>query len=107
MSLVPAATEIVWALGASDQLVAVTHDDDFPATVLTLPRITRSTIPPGATAREIDAHVRDAGARDVREWAVPLSCMAWAEVLPQRSNCSSLMATARPRIAMLGGRVSP
>ena len=63
VSLVPAATEIVWALGATDQIVAVTHDDDFPAAVLVLPRITRSTIPPGATAREIDAHVREAGAR--------------------------------------------
>jgi iron complex transport system substrate-binding protein len=63
VSLVPAATEIVWALGATDQLVAVTHDDDFPPAVLRLPRLTRSTIPAGATAREIDVHVREAGAR--------------------------------------------
>ena len=63
VSLVPAATEMVWALGATDQLVAVTHDDDFPPSVLALPRVTRSTIPAGASAREIDAHVRDAGAR--------------------------------------------
>jgi iron complex transport system substrate-binding protein len=63
VSLVPAATEIVWALGATDQLVAVTHDDDFPAAVLGLPRVTRSTIPAGAAAREIDAHVRAAAAR--------------------------------------------
>jgi iron complex transport system substrate-binding protein len=63
VSLVPAATEMVWALGALDQLVAVTHDDDFPAAVLALPRVTRSTIPAGATAREIDTYVRTAGAR--------------------------------------------
>jgi iron complex transport system substrate-binding protein len=63
VSLVPAATEIVSALGATDQLVAVTHDDDFPPEVLSLPRLTRSTIPAGATAREIDTHVREAGAR--------------------------------------------
>ncbi len=63
VSLVPAATEMVWALGATDQLVAVTHDDDFPAAVLDLPRVTRSTIPAGANAREIDAHVRVAGVR--------------------------------------------
>jgi iron complex transport system substrate-binding protein len=63
VSLVPAATEIVWALGATDQLVAVTHDDDFPPAVLSLPRVTRSTIPVGASAREIDVHVREAGAR--------------------------------------------
>ena len=63
VSLVPAATEIVWALRATDQLVAVTHDDDFPPAVLSLPRVTRSTIPADATAREIDVHVREAGAR--------------------------------------------
>lgn len=63
VSLVPAATEIVWALGATDELVAVTHDDDFPEAVLALPRVTRSTIPAGASAREIDTHVREAGAR--------------------------------------------
>lgn len=54
---------MVWALGATAELVAVTHDDDFPPAVLVLPRLTRSTIPSGATAREIDTHVRDAGAR--------------------------------------------
>src|SRR6266849_5747138 len=63
VSLVPAATEMVWALGATDRLVAVTHDDDFPAAAVALPRVTRSTIPAGATAREIDTHVREAGAR--------------------------------------------
>jgi iron complex transport system substrate-binding protein len=63
VSLVPAATEMVWALGATDRLVAVTHDDDFPPAVDALPRVTRSTIPAGASAREIDVHVREAGAR--------------------------------------------
>lgn len=63
ISLVPAATEMVWALGATDELVAVTHDDDFPPAVLALPKVTRTTIPSGATARGIDTHVREAGAR--------------------------------------------
>jgi iron complex transport system substrate-binding protein len=63
VSLVPAATEMVYALGAADQLVAVTHDDDFPPVVESLPRVTRSTIPPHASAREIDTLVRQAGAR--------------------------------------------
>jgi iron complex transport system substrate-binding protein len=63
VSLVPAATEMVHALGAIEQLVAVTHDDDYPPEVRALPSITRSTIPHGAAAREIDARVRHAGAR--------------------------------------------
>lgn len=60
-SLVPAGTEIAWALGLDRQLVAVTHDCDFPPAVRSLPRLTSSTIPPGATSREIDDLVRAAG----------------------------------------------
>ena len=63
VSLVPAATEMVYALGAAKELVAVTHDDHFPPAVDALARVTRSTIPAHATAREIDTLVRDAGAR--------------------------------------------
>lgn len=63
VSLVPAATEIAYALGAGEQLVAVTHDCDHPASVRSLPRITRSTIEPGSTSREIDAQVRTAADR--------------------------------------------
>lgn len=63
VSLVPAATEIVYAIGAIDELVAVTHDDDYPPTIRVLPSVTRSTIPHGASAREIDRQVREAGAR--------------------------------------------
>ena len=63
VSLVPAATEMVYALGAIGDLVAATHDDDYPETVHAIPRITRSTMPANASAPEIDDHVRQAGAR--------------------------------------------
>jgi len=53
VSLVPAATEMVYALGALEQLVAVTHDDDYPPAVRAIARVTRSTIPPNAN-RERD-----------------------------------------------------
>ena len=62
-SLVPAGTEIAWALGLTDQVVAVTHDCDFPPAVRSLPRLTSSTIPRGATSAEIDHLVRSAGQR--------------------------------------------
>jgi iron complex transport system substrate-binding protein len=63
VSLVPAATEIACALGAGPDLVAVTHDCDFPPEVRALPRVTRSTIAPGSTSREIDDAVREAQRR--------------------------------------------
>lgn len=62
-SLVPAGTEIVCALGAGDRLVAVTHDCDHPEFVRGLPRLTRTTIPEGASSGEIDGLVRSAGER--------------------------------------------
>lgn len=43
-SLLPSATEIVFALGLGDRLVAVTHECDLPAGAPRLPVITRSTM---------------------------------------------------------------
>jgi len=43
-SLLPSATEIVFALERGDQLVAVTHECDFPLEAARLPVITRSAL---------------------------------------------------------------
>jgi iron complex transport system substrate-binding protein len=58
-SLVPSATEMLFALGLGDQVVAVTHECDYPIGVEQLPHLTRSVIPGGLDAREIDAAVRE------------------------------------------------
>ena len=58
MSLVPSATEMLFALGAGGEVVGVTHECDFPAEALDLPRVTRDRLPPGLDAREIDEAVR-------------------------------------------------
>lgn len=55
VSLLPAATEIVAALGAGDQLVGVSHECDHPAAVVAgLPPVTRSTIDPTQPSGAID-----------------------------------------------------
>jgi iron complex transport system substrate-binding protein len=59
VSLLPSATEIVCALGLGDQLVGVTHECDFPATVRALPKVTRTLIPTDASSAAIDGLVRD------------------------------------------------
>jgi iron complex transport system substrate-binding protein len=59
VSLLPSATEIVCLLGRRDELVGVTHECDFPASVLELPKVTRTTIPQGATSAQIDELVRN------------------------------------------------
>ncbi len=58
VSLLPAATEIVAALGALDQLVGVTHECDHPSGAMDLPRVTASAIDRDATSAAIDADVR-------------------------------------------------
>ena len=59
VSLVPHATELLFALGLGDDVVAVTHECDFPLEVLELPRVTRDVLPSGLGAAEIDAAVRE------------------------------------------------
>jgi iron complex transport system substrate-binding protein len=58
VSLLPAATEIVAALGATESLVGVTHECDSPPAVRHLPRVTAATIDAFAAAGAIDAEVR-------------------------------------------------
>jgi iron complex transport system substrate-binding protein len=58
-SLVPSATEMLFALGLGDQVVAVTHECDYPVGVEQLPHLTRSVIPDGLDAGAIDAAVRE------------------------------------------------
>ncbi|NEO86539.1 MAG: cobalamin-binding protein [Spirulina sp. SIO3F2] len=60
VTLLPSATEIVAALVPLSQLVAVSHECDFPPGVETLPRITSSIIPAGLSAAAIDSAVSQA-----------------------------------------------
>ena len=57
-SLVPSATETLFALGLDDDIIAVTHECDHPEQALELPQLTRNALPEGLNAGEIDAAVR-------------------------------------------------
>lgn len=59
VSLLPSATEILFALGLGDEVKAVTHECDFPAGALSKPHITRSLLAPNLSSGEIDAAVRE------------------------------------------------
>jgi iron complex transport system substrate-binding protein len=59
VSLVPHATELLFALGLGDQVVAVTHECDFPPGARGLPQVTRDVLAGGLSAAEIDAAVRE------------------------------------------------
>jgi iron complex transport system substrate-binding protein len=58
VSLVPSATELLFALGLGSDLIAVTHECDYPPAAQQLPRITRDVLPPGLDSAQIDAAVK-------------------------------------------------
>jgi iron complex transport system substrate-binding protein len=57
-SLVPSATEMLFALGLGERVVAVTHECDYPPEAAGLPHLTRSVLAPELAAEEIDAAVK-------------------------------------------------
>jgi iron complex transport system substrate-binding protein len=57
VSLLPAATEIVGALGLFDQVVGVSHECDYPAAARTKPKVTACAI-----------HGKDVASRDIDAW---------------------------------------
>ncbi|HTW42375.1 MAG TPA: ABC transporter substrate-binding protein [Solirubrobacteraceae bacterium] len=66
VSLVPHATELLFALGAGAEVVGVTHECDHPPAAQQLPHVTRDVLPEGLTtacgrgaAAAIDAAVRE------------------------------------------------
>jgi iron complex transport system substrate-binding protein len=59
VSLVPSATEMLFALGLGSDLIAVTHECDYPSAALELPRVTRDVLPPGLSSAQIDAAVKE------------------------------------------------
>ena len=59
-SLLPSATEIVAVLGAADELVARSHECDFPAGIENLPVLTEAKIDSSGSSAEIHARMETA-----------------------------------------------
>jgi iron complex transport system substrate-binding protein len=58
-SLVPSATEMLFALGLGESVVGVTHECDYPPAAAELPHLTATVLPEGLSAGEIDAAVKE------------------------------------------------
>jgi iron complex transport system substrate-binding protein len=59
VSLLPSATEILFAIGAGSEVVGVTHECDYPPRALSLPKLTAAAGPDLERPAEIDRHVRE------------------------------------------------
>lgn len=58
VSLLPSATEILFDIGAGEDVVGVTHECDYPPQAASRPHLTSSALPSAARAADIDRHVR-------------------------------------------------
>jgi iron complex transport system substrate-binding protein len=74
-SLLPAATEIVAALGRADELVAVTYECD-PEIRERVAVVVDTVLPPGLEAGAIDAVVRDRAARGLPMYELDRAALA-------------------------------
>lgn len=70
VSLLPSATEILFALGLGDDVVGVSHECDFPAAARTKQVVIQSRVKKDAPPAEIDAQVRDFVSRGESLYAV-------------------------------------
>ena len=59
VSLVPHATELLFALGLGEEIVGVTHECDYPEAAREIQPVTYDVLPAGLSAAQIDAAVRE------------------------------------------------
>jgi iron complex transport system substrate-binding protein len=59
VSLLPAATEIVCALGLESSLVGRSHECDYPESVKSLPVCSEANFPDGLSSADIDVKVKE------------------------------------------------
>jgi iron complex transport system substrate-binding protein len=89
VSLLPAATEIVAALGAGSLLAGISHECDYPPEVLSLPRVTRTKLDAALPSAEIDRIMAEAkrSGRSPIEIDLPLLQRLTPDVIIGQSVC--------------------
>jgi iron complex transport system substrate-binding protein len=70
VSLLPSATEMLFALGLEREIVGVSHECDFPPSARTKPVVIHSRLPRNASPAEIDRLVREYVSRGESLYAV-------------------------------------
>lgn len=108
VSLLPAATEIVALLGATDHLVGVSHECDYPDIVGSRARVTRATIPDTHDPAAIDAAVREQHEAGLALFAIdePRVRALHPDVLLTQALCD-VCAVRESDVRALASRLSP
>jgi iron complex transport system substrate-binding protein len=108
VSLVPSATETLFALGLGDDVAAVTHECDYPAAVLNLPKVTRDVIGPGLAPGEIDRAVKEltAQGRSIYELDEPRLRELRPDLIVTQALCS-VCAVSVDDVRAIAERMDP
>jgi iron complex transport system substrate-binding protein len=108
VSLLPAATEIVAALGAMERLVGVTHACDFPPLVASRARVTAAAVdgqaPPGAV--DADVRLKAAGGAPMFELREDVIRALHPDLLLTQALCD-VCAVNEMQVRALAARLTP
>ena len=110
VSLLPAGTEIVAALGGLAWLVGVSHECDWPPAVRALPRVTRTLLDPSLSSLEIDRQMADAKRRGTSPVTIDQDLLARLapDVLVGQAVCDvCAVGESETRAAVAALRVRP
>ena len=111
VSLLPSTTEILFAIGAGDDVVGVTFECDYPTEARTRRIVSTSAMPEGLGPAEIDAYVAGAMARgedlyhldagrspiSTPTWSSPRTCARSAPWTSRSWTTRSPTSAAGPR----------
>jgi iron complex transport system substrate-binding protein len=104
VSLLPSATEILFALGLGEQVVGVSHECDYPPAARTKPVVLHSRIPKDTKPLEIDRLVRQFIARGESVYAVDAEALKRLapDLIVTQNLCSVCAASPEDLVAILG-----
>ena len=105
VSLIPSATEILFALGLGEEICGVSHECDFPAAARTKRVVVHPRIPEGLPAAEIERRVREYVARGESLYVVDAAALAELDpdVIITQDLCHVCAATPDDLAAALNG----
>ena len=104
VSLLPSATEILFALGIEDQLVGRTHACDYPVEVASVPLVTRTVVPGALAGRPMDAVLRHAHHAGTDGYALDGDALRGArpDLVLTQDACDACGLSRRGVLAALG-----
>jgi len=105
VSLIPSATEILFALGLGDEICGVSHECDFPAEACSKRVVVHPRIPDGLAAGEIERRVREYVSRGESLYIVDSAALAEIDpdLIITQDLCHVCAATPDDLAAALNG----